>query len=301
MLALNLLRYVWRRCLSRKIVFSSKVVRSNLAEIHNPSVIILIPTRDRLDLLSRCVESVLTKTTYPNFKVVIVDNGSVKPETLKYFDEIAGLNVQVLSDPGTFNFSRICNFGINNVNSELICLLNNDTEVIDEHWLHNLVNHSQDENVGVVGSLLLYPDLSIQHAGLEVGLGGIATHPYREMPVSQFFDILGDSVCYEASAVTFACALFSRQLFDTLGGLDENFAVGLNDVDFCLRVSRTGKKNLVCVCSSLIHHESASRPLMKSFKGAKIAIKEILLFLKKWGSLWGLEQTFTYGKTRVHK
>ena len=257
-------------------------------KLHNhpapqPSVTIIIPTRDKLSLLKRCVESVTEKTTYSNYKILIINNGSVEHQTLQYLRQLEDLRVKTIDYPQAFNYSKICNLGAIESTSEYLCFLNNDTEVIEGDWLTSLIAHAIKPDVGVVGSMLLYPNGSVQHLGVAIGYKGAAGHVFAGMPADDPNLGSAQDECFQVSAVTFACALVSRANYFSVGGLDEKFAVGLNDIDFCLRLQSTGFRNIVCSKSRLYHLESSSRKSVYSFAGAVRAAKEVLRFMRLHG------------------
>lgn len=226
-----------------------------------PAVSIIIPTRNRKDLLECCVDSILARTDYPHFEIVIVDNGSDEAETLAYLDRLSGQHgIRVLRFDGEFNFSAINNFAVGQVTSELICLLNNDTEVKSPAWLSEMAALAIQPSAGVVGAKLLYPDNTIQHAGVIMGLGRHAAHVYEGFPASAPGPAGRLVLAHEVSAVTAACCVVKRSIYESLGGLDElEFKVAYNDVDFCLRVSQAGYRNFWTPEAVLYHHESRSR------------------------------------------
>lgn len=243
-----------------------------------PSITIIIPTRDRVELLRNCIESITSRTRYSNYKIQVIDNDSKEFRTASYLEELVKSGVEVLSSPGDFNYSKIINYGIRHTETDLICLLNNDTVITQGDWLSNMTSHLQDPNVGIVGAILKFPNSLIQHAGIAIGLGGLAGHVY----VNTQSEKMPQSACFEVSAVTFACALFRKATWTKIGGLNEKYKVGLNDVDFCFRSNRIGLKSVVCKNTELIHFESQSRPKMLSIKGAKRASAEILHFSREY-------------------
>lgn len=243
-----------------------------------PSVAIIIPTRDRVDLLGPCIES-LRKTDYPaKFEIVVVDNESSKPETLAYMANLSQLGVKVIRFDGAFNFSAICNFAIQSTESDFICLLNDDTEAKGPSWLKSLVQHALNIEVGVVGSVLSFPNGNLQHAGISFGYQGVAGYPFVDSEAGNVQTIPNE--CFEVSAVSFACALFSRITFDEIGPLDERFASGLNDVLFCMASRNAKKKNIICIKSNFLHHESASRGKRFSARNVLRHTLDVLAFLK---------------------
>lgn len=226
-----------------------------------PLVTILIPTRDGLDVLRPCVESILDKTTYANFEIVIVDNDSTDPATLSFLDEvIARDNVHILRYPGPFNFSALNNYAVSRARGSLVALLNNDLEVIGPDWLTNMVAWAVQPDIGCVGAKLYYPDDTVQHAGVALGIGGVAGHVHKGAPraASGYFGHL--QVVRTVSAVTAACLVVRKAVYEEAGGLDEErLAVAFNDVDFCLTVSRLGYRHVWTPVAELYHKESHSR------------------------------------------
>ncbi len=228
-----------------------------------PSVTIIIPTRDRAELVRNCLDGVLDRTDYPAVDVIIVDNGSVKAESLNYFTTMAQHpRVTVLHDDGPFNYSRLNNMAVAQAAGEYVCFLNNDIETISPDWLSEMVSQILRPGVGAVGTRLLYASDTLQHAGITLGVYGIAAHGHRHFP--------GDSIGYfghpqlvrEVSAVTAAALLMPKVFFRAIGGFDEaDLAVSYNDVDLCLRVREAGRKVVYTPFAALYHLESASRGL----------------------------------------
>ena len=207
----------------------------------SPLVSLVIPTRDLTSFLRLCVESILAKTEYPNYEIVIVDNDSLEPETLAYFESLrAHERVRVCRMPGAFNYSKLNNFGVAQARGDLIVLLNNDIEVIDGGWLDEMVSHGLRPEIGAVGARLWYPDGTMQHGGVILGAGGIAGHAHAGIRHEHGYFARAHLV-QNFSAVTAACMLVRKDLYLQLGGLDEqNLAVAFNDVDFCLRLREAG-------------------------------------------------------------
>lgn len=226
-----------------------------------PLVSLLIPTRDNLPVLKLCIESIFEKTRYQKFEILVLDNQSEKPETLAYLAEIAERpNVRVLRYDAPFNYSAINNFGVRHAHGSIIGLVNNDIEVITPDWLTEMVGHVQREAIGCVGAKLFYGDGRIQHAGVVVGLGGLAGHVHKFLPADApgYMNRLQATQAF--SAVTAACLLVRKAVFESVGGLNEqHLQVAFNDVDFCLKVGRAGYRNLWTPWAQLYHHESVSR------------------------------------------
>ena len=226
-----------------------------------PLVSILIPTRDRKDLLEACINSLDRATGYRNKEVIILDNDSAEPETKAYFAALAQRpDVRIVPAPGPFNYPRLINLGASQARGEFLMTLNNDIEAFEPDWLDELVSQASRPGVGLVGCLLLYPDHSVQHAGVIVGLSGVAGHMYADAAPDDPGYAGRARVTQDLSAVTGACQLMRRALFERLGGLDErHLAVAYNDIDFCLRVREAGLRVIYTPHARLLHHHSASR------------------------------------------
>jgi GT2 family glycosyltransferase len=226
-----------------------------------PLVSIVIPTRDRKDLLEQCIRGLDQTTAYRNFEIIIVDNDSREPDTKAYFKALAQrAGVRIVAAPGAFNYSRLINLGAAQAHGELLLALNNDTEAIEPGWLDELVGQALRPDVGLVGALLLYPDRSVQHAGIIIGLGGVAQPVFAETEPGDPGYAARIAVAQDLNAVTGACHMVRRNLFQRLGGLDEtHLAVAYNDIDFCLRVREAGLRVVYTPFAPLIHRHSASR------------------------------------------
>lgn len=225
-----------------------------------PHVTVIVPTRDNPDLLRRCVRSILDLTTYPAFDVLIVDNDSRAPRTAQTFAEIAhDSRVHVLRYPGPFNFSAINNWAAQQARGSVLALVNDDVEVISPQWLTEMTSWAVRPGVGCVGAMLLYPTQRIQHAGIVVGTRGFAGHPHKYLPHGHPGYRGQLKVVREVSAVTGACLVVRRSVFEQVGGLDAELAVSGNDVDLCLRVRAAGYTNLWTPHATLSHRESFTR------------------------------------------
>jgi GT2 family glycosyltransferase len=210
-----------------------------------------------------------------------VDNQSREPASFELFSKLKDQGVRVLDFDQPFNYSAISNLAVDHANGDYICLLNNDTEVIADGWLSSMMSHASEASTGFVGSMLLTPSGLIQHAGLALSYAGIAEHVYAGKQLDRVEPKEAASTCHQVEAVTFACALISKEKYLALGGLDDDFAVGLNDVDACVRASESGLTNILCSNAVLMHIESATRPKALSTKGAFRAISEVRRFLAK--------------------
>lgn len=251
----------------------------------HPLVSIIIPNKDHVDDLSRCVESIINLSTYDNYEIVIVENNSETAEIRTYYEEISRHpRVQVVEYKGDFNYSKINNFGVQYAKGEYLLLLNNDTEVITPDWMEELLMYAMRKDVGVVGAKLYYPDKTIQHAGIVIGLGAHRTagHTHYRIPEANV-GYMG-KLCYaqDVTAVTGACMMVSKALYEELGGLDESFTVALNDVDFCLRVREKGLLNIFTPFAELYHYESKSRGSDKKDDRALRYQQESDRFRVKW-------------------
>jgi len=249
-----------------------------------PLVSVIVPTRDALGLIRKCVESLLEKTTYPFFEILLLDNQSTDADVLTYFAQITKHEkVKVLSYDKPFNFSEMNNFGVREACGEAVCLLNNDTEVISPGWLEELIGNLLQPKVGVVGAKLYYPNGLVQHAGDLVGVGGIADHAHKYFLYEDAGYCNRAATAQEFSAVTGACMVTWRALFQRLGGLDGlNLPVSFNDVDYCLRVREAGYRVVWTPHAELYHHESVSRGKDFSPKKKRQSAREAAYMSKRW-------------------
>lgn len=248
-----------------------------------PLVSIVIPTRDKLDLLRRCVDSILQKTTYPSYEILVVDNQSSERETLDYLNLLREHpRVRVLKHDLPFNYSHINNEAVRHARGDVVCLLNNDVEIITPDWIEELVSHAMRPHVGAVGAMLYYPDNTIQHAGVIIGIHGVAAHPYSRMPRGHGGQMARARLTQALSAVTAACLMVRREVFECVGGLDTDLPVAFNDVDFCLRIRRHGYTNIWTPFAELYHHESASRGIEDTLEKHQRFEREIHFMMKRW-------------------
>jgi GT2 family glycosyltransferase len=279
-----------------------------------PRVTLIIPTRNRLNVLQPCVESLLTKTAYPNFEILIVDNDSDDPATLAYLSRISDLKsqisdsapaarsdaaqenapagdapparVRVVRFPGEFNYSALNNFGVEHTDAPLVGLLNNDLEVIDRDWLDEMVSHALRPEIGCVGAKLYYPDDKIQHAGVILGIGGVAAHAWQTHPRGAAGQAHRNLLQQNLSAVTAACLVIRRDLYRQVGGLNaDQLKVAFNDVDFCLKVRAAGYRHLWTPYAELYHHESASRGKEDTLEKRDRFRTEVEYMRATWGDL----------------
>jgi len=230
-------------------------VKRELRETRRISII--IATRDRIDLLSRCIASITSKTSYPNYEIIVVDNESKSEEAREYF---RNFEHRLLQFHGPFNFSALNNLAVEQSDAPWLLFLNNDVEVIESEWLTVMAEHVQRPEVGAVGARLLYPNDTVQHAGVVLGVGGIADHAFRHFPADSPGVSRQLQVTRNYSSVTGACLLTRREVFEEVGGFDEEqLPVTFNDVDLCLKMRRAGYLIVYTPFAKLYHHESASR------------------------------------------
>jgi GT2 family glycosyltransferase len=250
-----------------------------------PLVSLIMPTRDGYELIRRCVESIYEKTSYRKFELIIVDNGSTEERVLQYFDLLAReKRARVIKYSKPFNYSAINNFAVGQAQGQIIGLINNDLEVITEEWLEEMVSHVVRPEIGAVGAKLLYPDNTLQHAGTILGLGGVAGHWFKRFPNGYAAQFNRPNLVQNLSAVTAACLLVRRSIYESVGGLDENeLKVAFNDVDFCIKVRQNGYRNLYTPFAVLYHHESASRGLDNTPEKRARFAHEISVMKQRWG------------------
>ncbi len=267
-----------------------------------PLVSLLIPTRDRRSLTETAVRSILEKSTYTNYEILILDNGSVEAETLEFFSQIQQEDhrVKVLAYDYPFNYSAINNFGARHAKGTIIGLVNNDIEVINPDWLTEMVSHSLRPEIGCVGAKLYYPNDTLQHGGVILGIGGVANHSHKHFSRSHpgYFARL---ICTQNySAVTAACLLIRKEIFDAVEGLDEdNLKVAFNDVDFCLKVREAGYRNLWTPYAELYHYESISRGAEDSPEKIARFTSEVDFMKAKWGDQLEIDPFYSQNLTKT--
>lgn len=251
-----------------------------------PLVSIIIPTRDKVELLRPCVEGVLANTSYSRLEVIIADNGSVEPATHDFLQAITvDSRVTLVPYPHAYNYSGINNFAADFARGDYLCLLNNDIEIIDPNWLTAMMRHAVRPEIGAVGAQLLYPDHSIQHAGVVIGLGNAAGHAHRGQQDGDAGYFANALIARRVCAVTAACLVVARRKFDDVGRLDaENLAVAYNDVDLCLKLRRAGWHNIYVPQALLIHHESKSRGSYFAADHHLRYLRELAVLQKRWGT-----------------
>ncbi|WP_420564496.1 glycosyltransferase [Thalassobaculum sp.] len=263
--------------------FSHRVVPALPAR--KPHVTIIVPTRDRVDMMRMVVTGLLEKTAYPNWDLIIVDNGSEKAETLEYFAEIQKDDrIAILRDDAPFNFSRLNNLAAAEAKGPLLLLLNNDIEPIDEGWLEEMVRQLQRPGVGAVGAKLYYPNDTVQHVGVTTGIGGVAGHFDKHLPREAPGYFSRAQLIHNVTATTAACLLTTKKIYKQVGGMNENeLRVAFNDVDFCLKIRAAGHRIVLTPYAELYHHESVSRGLEDTAEKRDRFRGEMMWMRNKWG------------------
>lgn len=249
-----------------------------------PRVSIVIPTKYRVDLLEKCLASLQSDTDYPDIEVIIVDNGCENDRFPAIVQRASrGLNLNILEDRGVFNFPRLVNAGVQKATGEIVLLLNDDVEAKDRTWLQRIVDSVLKSDVGAVGARLLYPDNTVQHAGVMIWLGGAAGHLWKGVSPE---DAARNAMIVSPGnrlAVTGACIASRRDVYQKVGGFDEDFGVAFNDIDFCLRLREAGYRTIYRGDAVLIHHESKSRGADDlSLNSRRRLARETQLFFKRW-------------------
>lgn len=250
-----------------------------------PLISILIPNYEHLEDLKTCVDSIFEKTSYPRFEIVIVENNSTSAELFSYYEALQREheNVRVVTWSGVFNYPAINNFGARHCAGDYLVLLNNDTQVKTPDWLQEMLMFAQRPDVGAAGAKLYYPDGTIQHAGVALGLGGVAGHLFHHVDGANLGYMGRLIYAQDLSAVTAACMMIRRDVWDEVGGLDEGFAVAFNDTDLCMRIRKAGYLIVWTPYAELLHYESKSRGLDDTDDNARRFASEVARFQQRWG------------------
>lgn len=267
--------------------FSLGIYRTIYEVIGNPKVSIIIPNMDHIDDLKKCIDSILEKTTYKNYEIIIVENNSKNDETFKYYDKIKQndkIKVIIYKEKG-FNYSKIINLGVKEATGEFIMQLNNDTELLTPNWLEELIGYAQRKDVGAVGIKLYYPDYTIQHDGVILGIGGIGGHIFKNYPQNVRGYFSKDTYVQNLSAVTAACIISRKEIYEEVGNMDEKFEVAFNDLDFCLKIRDKGYLIVIDPYVEMLHYESKSRGYEDTEEKKKRFSGEIARFKEKWGNV----------------
>ena len=258
--------------------------RSHVEIQGEPLISIIIPNKDHIDDLELCISSVEERSTWKNYEILVVENNSENKETFAYYEALKGRydNVRILTWKKEFNYSSINNFAVKEARGEYLLFLNNDVEIITPSWIEEMLQNCQQDGVGITGAKLYYPDDTIQHAGVVVGLGGIAGHIMCKAP-RETVGYMGRMVCVqEISAVTAACMLVKASVFREVGGFDEELKVAFNDIDFCMKVRSVGQKVVFTPYAELYHYESKSRGLEDTPEKQQRFSREVKCFRRKW-------------------
>ena len=280
-----------RACLDERDIDAEVHVAKNLYTFrvkyrvdNSQSVSIIIPTKDKISYLKRCVSSILSKTDYQHYEVLIVDNGSTEQETLDYYRSLEcdhKIKILYYGDQ-KFNYSSINNYAVAQSHSDYLLFLNNDTEVIRSEWLSAMLQFAQRPDVGVVGAKLLYPDSRIQHAGVILGIGGVAGHSHKGVPGTYDGYAGRINIIQNLSAVTGACMMMRRSIFEEVNGFEEELAVSLNDIDLCMKIRERGYLIVYTPYAELFHHESISRGYDITPEQKERSAREAAFMKEKW-------------------
>jgi glycosyltransferase involved in cell wall biosynthesis len=267
-----------------------------------PLVSIIIPTKDKVNLLERCIQSIQSKTSYPNYEILVVDNLSQEKSSINYLQTLRNsTRIRVIEYSNPFNFSAINNFAVNQSNGSVVLLLNNDTEVITENWLEQLVSYASIPDIGAVGTMLYYPDNNIQHAGVILGIGGVAGHAYLGSPRGSNGQFGRLNLVQNLSSVTAACLAIEKRKYLEVGGLNEqDLKIAFNDVDFCIKLLQKGYRNLWTPHVELYHYESASRGYEDTPDKKKRFEAEVLYMLKKWEGILDFDPAYNPNLSLQH-
>lgn len=256
--------------------------------IDEPLVSVIIPFKDKSDILKTCIDSIIKKSTYKKFEILGVSNNSSEKETFSLMRSLSEQDqrIQFVEYNVPFNFAAICNHAVDLAKGDYVVLLNNDTEVISPEWLESLLEQAQNPDVGAVGGKLYYPDYRVQHAGIVIGMAGVAGHPHHFFHKDDVGYYARPHVIHNVSAVTGACMMVRKQLYLAVGGMDsEQFAIAYNDVDFCLKLLRKGYRNVFTPYSEMFHHESLSRGYEDTPEKLERLTRESEAFRRKWHDL----------------
>ncbi len=250
-----------------------------------PLVSIIIPNKDEVETLDTCIRSIFDKSTYKNFEIIIVENNSTGKLTFRYYDQLQEQydNVRVITWEDAFNYSAINNFGFNEAKGDYVVLLNNDVEIITPEWIEEMLMFAQRKDVGAVGSMLYFPDDTIQHAGVILGIGGVAGHSHKYYERGDYGYMSRASIAQNLTAVTFACVMMRSDVYREVGGLDEAYQVAFNDVDMCMKIRKAGYLIVFTPYCELYHYESKSRGSEDTPAKVKRFNSEIERFQTRWG------------------
>lgn len=249
-----------------------------------PLISILIPNKDHIDDLKKCIDSIAAISTYKNWEIIVIENNSVEKRTFAYYDEIVkDPRIHVVTWSGEFNYSAINNFGVQSAKGDYYLLLNNDVEILTPDWLEQMLMFAQRKDVGAVGAMLYYPDDTVQHAGVILGIGGVAGHAHKCYPRDSFGYVSRMTIAQNYTCVTAACVLVRKDVWTQIDGLDESFKVAFNDVDMCMRIRAAGYLVVWTPYAELYHYESKSRGVEDTPEKQTRFAGEVKRFQDRWG------------------
>lgn len=253
----------------------------------NPKISIIIPNKDHVDDLKKCLESIWTKTTYDNYEIIVVENNSTEPKTFQYYKEIEPQhdNLKVIVWKDIFNYAAINNYAVQSCTGEYLLFLNNDIEIITEDWLEEMLGYCQQPEVGAVGAKLYFPDDTVQHAGVIIGMGGVAGHIFSGTPRVEYGYQAKLISPQNLSAVTAACMMVKASVFEEVGGFDDKFKVAFNDIDLCMKIRAAGNLIVFTPYAELYHYESKSRGKEETQEQLQRFHNEVHLFEEKWSDI----------------
>lgn len=265
------------------IVIGASHIKYSLPE--KARVSIIIPNKDHTEDLRKCVESVLQKSTWNEKEILIIENGSQTNDIQVYYEElIIKKQALILRWMQPYNFAAICNYAARMATGEYLLFLNNDTEIISPNWIEEMLMYAQRADVGAVGAKLLYPDYQVQHAGVLIGVGGIAGHAYKHLSPDDNSNMQQLHIAHNCSAITGACMMIRKKLYEDVNGMDETLAIAYNDVDLCLRLQEAGYANIYTPYAVILHYESKSRG-SEDGENLKRFERESAYFLSRWHSV----------------
>ena len=260
------------------------ILRTRFRTDGNPLVSVLVPNKDHIDDLDKCLNSLLNRALYKNIEIIIIENNSTEKSTFEYYDRMSRThkNIRVMEYKGDFNYSAINNYGASQSKGEYILLLNNDTEIINADCIEEMLGQCMREDVGIVGAKLYYDDGSIQHAGVIIGLGGIAGHAFVSLKKGDFGYLHRENCTQDYSAVTAACMMTKKSVYESVGGFTEEMRVAFNDIDYCMKIRKTGRLVVYTPYAELFHFESKSRGQDDTPEKARRFNSEVERFAKRW-------------------
>lgn len=269
----------------------------------SPLVSLIIPTRNGLKLIHQCISSILEKTSYENYEIIIIDNGSTDTLTLQYFESLrTNKKIKIVRDDRSFNYSALNNTGVKLANGELIGLLNNDLEVISPDWLSEMVSVALQPEIGAVGAKLWYPNNTLQHGGVILGIGGWAGHAHKGFNKGHPGYVGRMSLISGFTAVTGACLIVRKKLYEEIGGLNDiHLQIACNDVDFCLRLREIGYRNVWTPYAELYHHESATRGYEDTPEKKTRFANELQYMKDRWGDQLLVDPAYSPNLTLDHE